>query len=281
MSQSFPFPVLSPDCMDYAAGAKYSADLSYKRDTGVALFHKVTSPTLVAELVSQGRAKFACYVSLPQSMLRKLLVHKEGDSTEAKQVIAPCDFHSAETLERSFFRPIVIATDCFNEATSPHYGLDGDCWSEGGVKIPRYGIIAFDYWKRIKNSSSSLLKIMPSDNLSGGRMKVEVSTDKGFEFLAYVSKEMSSTMRSGSSDKNHVRSILTHALSRGFEILASEYDKEESWSKYHNLSFLADQFHAKGIPHWSEENFKPENAATIMHPHCLDNTGKGGDNHDE
>lgn len=140
MSQSFPFPVLSPDCMDYVANAKYSAGLSYMRDAGIVLFHKVTDNTLVSELISRQTAKFACYVSHPQSMLRKLFVHA-GGGLEEKQIIAPSDFHSAETLEGSWFRPIVIATDYFSDATSAHYGLDGDCWNEGDIEIDRKSVV--------------------------------------------------------------------------------------------------------------------------------------------
>lgn len=280
MSQSFPFPVLSPDCMDYVAGAEYSATLSYRKDAGIVLFHKVTDNTLVSELVSQQMAKFACYVSRPQSMFRKLFVHDDGKGLEERQTIAPPDPHFAEALEGSLFRPVVIATEPFNKTTSPHYGLDRDCWDSGDVVIPRGGIIAFDHWKRLKNSSSSIFQIKPLDSLSGGKMTVEVSAENGFEFLTYVSREMYGAIRSASSDKDHVNSILTHALSRGFEMLAQNEEYKENRGNHLNLSLLEMVFRAKGIPHWSEDNFKPEKAATSLHPHRMANSKKEEDDHE-
>lgn len=281
LCKGFPFPVLSPDNMDYIDDVEYSASISYKEDVGIYICHEVKEGNFVSGLISQNSAKFACLVSQPASLFRKIFIY-DGDDGKviANQKIISSDFYSPEILAGSLFRPMVVATKDINENIHGSHCLDSACWGEGEIIIPRGGIVAFDNWKYLENNAaSSMFVFKPSEALSIGQIDVIPNTDNGgFKFVVNLRQEMLSAMQSSSNKdgvKEHMMSICTHALSRGFEILAKDY--YQNWEDHLHLKILATEFEVKGIPHWSTEGFKPEMAATAMYPHSIPNNLNGGD----
>lgn len=66
--------------------------------------------------------------------------------------------------------------------------------------------------------------------------------------------------------------VMTHIVSAAFALLQRRYRDEEGdegWSSFSNLLALSHVLEQHGLPHWSDENFQPERAATCLYPHRI------------
>ena len=61
----------------------------------------------------------------------------------------------------------------------------------------------------------------------------------------------------------HIVSTVLAQLQKGY----GDDDDEEGWKSYANLVSLADELKRRGLPHWAEDAFEPELAATTLYPH--------------
>ena len=66
--------------------------------------------------------------------------------------------------------------------------------------------------------------------------------------------------------------IVTACLARLQKDYASD-DGESGWQSFRNLRAFADYLEHKGIEHWSDDDFRPERAATALYPHVLPDEG--------
>ena len=65
---------------------------------------------------------------------------------------------------------------------------------------------------------------------------------------------------------------MVHIVSAAMACLSrQEYgdDGEEGWQSFPNLVGLADVIATRGLPHWTDKDFRPEIVATSLYPHNL------------
>ena len=271
--KSFPFPVLSSSNMDYAEG-EYEAVVARADDCGVVVAsHQLHGENMIAGLLRQRKAAFACVVSLPSTMYRRVFVSDVAGTEHRQKIDYSESGHGLRefAMEPPMFRPIVLATEAIEKTIGDGDGLDS-FWSGAAVSIPAGGIIAYGNWQRFKGAMGGLLVIHLDPELLKGEMRINPDTSGGFKFQVFVDRHLFKNLESPAEGHSaHRRSVLTHALSDGFHILQNEF-AEDSWREHINLRLVAETLKQNDILHWSEEGFSPASAATRLYPHIFNET---------
>ncbi len=263
--KTFPFPVVSPVSLDYQSKVQYKCEISSMDSNNIVVTHEITDGNIIAELIKSGDAKFGCMVSLPATIYRRLFTN-DSKSLNVTQQINYNESGAHNDIQHPMFRPVIIMTKEFNIIKSDEkHGFD-DIWLGQKIKFPQGGIIGFEDWMKFGDAASSILRFVKAhdENIQEGMIKVDPDETGGFRFKVSVHESLFTFMSSNPYD-NHSRSIWTHALSRGFEILATDYRK--NWEKYPNLKLLEQYLKNMGQPCWDDDEFYPEKVATYLYPH--------------
>lgn len=269
--KSFPFPVLSPGSVDYDDGIEYSADTARMRDGNVVqVSHKLVGDSLVSRLVREGAATFACVVSLPSTMYRRIFV-ADSQTPECSQTVDYSESgygDDTDAVESPMFRPIILVTRDISQAAGQGAGL-GALWADSAIEIPEGAIIAFDEWSRFGGEHGGLFLVDKVATMNNGQMQVFPDNAAGFRFRISVGGDLYDRLKFPAQGQEwHRRSVFTHALSVGFRILKEQYG--EDWNGYQNLCIVAQTLEQEGIPHWGSDEFSPDLAATTLYPHIFD-----------
>ncbi len=276
--QTFPFPVISPVSLDYQSKVQYKCEINRMDNNNIIVTHEITDDNIIADLLKSGDAKFGCMVSLPATMYRQLFT----DDNKSLNVVQKINYNKAgahDDIQYPMFRPVIIVTKDINVINPDKTQGFDDIWLGQEIKFPQGGIIGFDEWMKFGDAASSLLRFVKVDdeNIQNGMIKVEPDDTGGFRFKVSVHESLFTFMTNSynKNEKSHVRSICTHALSRGFEILASSY--KDNWEQYPNLKLLEQQLKNEEQLCWYEDGFCPETVATYLYPHLPSDDRSGSD----
>ncbi len=271
--KSFPFPVLSPSNMDYSDNCSYSAESSrIQKDCNLLIQHHIEGKNLVGTLINEKRAAFACIVSLPATMYRRVFV-SDTTELECRQVIPYAESGYGQndvSIDPPMFRPIIIAKEEINIKSTLEHQLNFH-WKNTDITIPKGAIIAYDFWQRFGGDIGGLLIIQIDERLPEGALYVEEEVDGGFRFRVRVDQKLYDNLKSLTPGQKCYRqrtSVLTHALSAGFSILKEKY-RDNEWKEHSNLRLLYDKLKQENLSTWMEDDFSPEKTATLLHPHIF------------
>ncbi len=264
----FPFPVISPVSLDYQSNVQYKCEISCMGKNNIIVTHEIADGNIIANLLKNGDAKFGCMVSLPATMYRQLFT----DNNKSLNVIQKIDYNKSganDDTQHPMFRPVIITTEELYIKSDEKHGFN-DIWFGQEIKFPPGAIIGFGDWMKFGNPVNSIFLLKEDESMQQGMMEVEADANGGFIFNIKVHKSIltfisESDSRSDTNEKKHSISILTHALSRGLEILAKDY--KDNWEHYPNLKLFAQYLKDNGQPHWDKEGFCPEKVATSLYPH--------------
>ena len=270
--KSFPFPVLSPDSVDYDDGMEYSAKIVRTPGTNtVRVRHTLVGESLVSHLLREGTATFACIVSVPTTMYRRIFAADSRAQDCQQEVDYSESGHGDDTdaVESPMFRPVILAKEAITKKAEEGAGL-GELWAGSTIEIPDGAIIAFDDWARFGGEGGGLLIIERSADLANGQIEVEADASAGFRFRVKAGGKLYDSLQSPEGHAQHRVSVLTHALSVAFQILKDDFKNKTAWQDFINLRLVADKLEREGAGHWSYGGFSPERAATILYPHIFD-----------
>ena len=265
MVRAFPFPVLEDGNLSFPEG-EYAPEITIdENDCAAEIHHKIMAAPLIEHLINNKKAACCCTVSIPKTGYRELF---QGDSFSQNITWGRDWVGEPPTL-----RPLIVCTGKIVHKLQEEDGVH-DMWVGETIYFQKGAKIAVGSDFRPTSSIQSLLKIENDDSLKPGQMQINPTTDNGFYFIVKVASDLYKFLRSpGGSDHNkHSRSILIHAVSSCFSILANEYsnaNSEEGWQSYSNLRALAGDMENKQIVVWYEDDFKPEKAATALYPHLI------------
>ncbi len=271
--KSLPFPVISPDSMDYT-DAKYEVKINRIRDENKSeVRHRLSDDNMVAHLLKEGKAAFACVVCLPSTMYRKIFVAPAVNVLEYPQTV---DYSASGygskvfSLESPMYHPVIVTKEKVKRTADPGDGLNS-LWAHGGILIPHGGIIAYGNWARFDGDMGGLLNINLDKDIPDGSFRVEPDTSGGYRFQIYVGgADLFRRLRNPSAeDSEHRRSVLTHVLGGGFRLLKELFGGTDDWKEYTNLRLLSNKLESEGLAHWGDDDFPPEYAATVLYPHVL------------
>lgn len=263
--RAFPFPVLEDGNLSFPQG-EYLPEITNNDDGYSArIYHKVKNVPLIEHLVNEGRAACCCTVSVPITGYRELLV---GDG-----------FNQDVQWDRNWvgeppvLRPSIVCKEQISHKLRDEDGVH-HMWVGQEISFDKGAKLAIGPDFRPVSSIQSLLSIDKDESMESGQLHINPRTEDGFYFSVKVASDLYKFLQSpGGGDRSkHRHSILIHAISACFAVLAKDYCKEDGddgWQSHSNLRALAGEMESKGLIGWYDEDFRPEKAATSLYPHQI------------
>lgn len=262
-ARALPFPVLSDASICYVDRVSYRASVSRKAEGDILVEHRLSGGGLVASLVNDGRAKFACIVSVPMTMFRKVY-RLDGDGEVVAMQRIPCD--EGELSGTPKLRPIVVCAEKIPPVTVVEsHGLD-PFYAGEHVQFPDGAIIADGGWQDFKGHGD-ILRIRKGDGLEPGTFQVTISEQDGFYFLVHAAPDLFRFLQNPNGQNEYCMSVMTHAFSSGLSQLRDNAQLRANWENYQSLQILHRDLEARGLKTWEDPEFSPELAATTIHPY--------------
>ena len=261
-----PWPVLEAGNLAFPEGS-YSISVDYRnvKDLGksLSLTHAIEGAPLVSRWVGEGRLRFACAVAAPISAYRALQAASEPTQT--------LRWDPEDIGAHPVFTPMVAAcAEIEHRVDAQRDGVD-PLWNGCKLRLPKGAKVAIGPTFALTSGLLGLLDLSLEEELQAGQFRIDESQEDGFKFKVRLAEDLHGYLRGGRHEEARAN-IMTHIVSAALGRLASKYakdDGEEGWGSYANLVALTALLEAHQIPHWSDENFDPAQAATTLHPHRL------------
>ena len=274
-----PYPVMARTSLDYVPQHQYETAQTRhgsQKDSFFTIKHKVSGGNLVARLVSEGRAAFACTLTSAHSIYREVFVEKNSREIEHTQKLA---WDEEKVRFPLLFQPAVVTLEEVSD-----YPLSGfndgvhDIWSSSKVSFPKGAFLAVAPFWQSQSTLQSILRIRKAEpkELPRGCYEVEEVPEEGFYFEIKAHPDLFESLHNCGNAFNHRNSIYAAALAEGLRILSEEYGKEEQWAEHHNLRALRKMLKDEKVKTWDEEDFSPNRTVAAFHPHEI-NTGVEAD----
>ena len=259
--RSFPWPVLEAGNGGFSKGV-YTVDVEHReRGRSFELSHQIQGAALIERWIQEQKVSFACAVAAPVSAYRQLY----RSSEPAHLVRWDPDDLGAHPL----FTPMILsATELRFTIEAGRDGVNA-LWDGRTIDLPKGARLAIGPTFALQSGLLGLLDFRQDDELESGRFRMEASQEGGFRFNVYLAPDLHRFLRSHRQEAVGWN-IMTHIVSTALAQLHKAYqddDGEEGWKSYANLVALADELDRRGLPHWEEESFEPELAATALYPH--------------
>lgn len=262
-SRAFQWPVLESGNGSFENGV-YSVICDNKeRGKSFSLEHEVERVPLIEKWISEDRLIFVCAVASPRSMYRVL--HKAHSS---KQSI---EWKLEDLGDFPMFTPMMVARhEIKHVADSKADGLSR-IWDGKELTLPRGARVAVGPTFRFQSGINELLDFNLCPDLEDGRFRIEPSSEDGFKFKVYLATDLYNYLRYRRKEPAGVN-VMVHIVSAALACLRHDYrldNGEEGWQSFPNLVGLANMLEEKKLPHWTDDDFKPEVVATGLYPHKL------------
>ncbi|MDE2661603.1 MAG: hypothetical protein OXI39_01180 [Gemmatimonadota bacterium] len=221
------------------------------------LEHRVERASLIKRLIRQKKAEYACIVSSPKSFYRRTLLQRSPSQRVR--------WSDRDLGEPPLFTPVILCTDAVAVDLDSARDEVHPAWHGIRVEIPRGARLAVGHVFDLRSSVTQLITIQPDETLSGSTFLVDTGSDP-FRFVVKCGPELIRYFRS--APRSETRSnIMTHVVTACLAVLQRQFRDPEEWDR--NLSRLADHLAGKYPYGWDEEDFHPEEAATVLYPHVL------------
>ena len=262
--RSLPYPMLEDGNLSYPQG-EYTVDVTPQTDgASVIIHHQVQGASFLTQLLHQGQAKYGCLVAIPLTGYRKL--HLSDDAHQHVQ------WDLAVVGEPPLLRPLIVATTEITHSFAPGDGV-AEVWQGRATRFPKGARLALRGYLRASSSLAELLEIHQDQELAAGSFEVEPCAEDGFYFKVSVAPDVFLFLQHADGYEQHRGSILTHIVSRCFEILQQSYSEGEDgeegavWEQFSNLKALAQELNKSKLLLWDQEGFAADKVATQLYPH--------------
>jgi len=273
-------PVLSPNGLDYIAGHSYEVKQiphnESQKDTVVVL-HRIHGSNLVAKLVNQGKANFACTIVVPSCIYRKVefAIKMPVENEGFIQVEQEIKIKTQEYCPPLMFQPSVITLKEIKglKATESH-GLH-EIWRKKKIRFPIAATIATHSFFDAETIMQSILKFkkVSDGSLKKGSFEVDLAFEQGFYFNVRVEESLYKGLLNPQSFK-HRNSIYAMAFSQGLSKLQNDKECSSQDLKvvkdHHNLNILYKVLENRNLKTWLNDDFNPNQVVAEFHPHELD-----------
>ena len=228
--------------------------------------HSVRQAPFIERLMEEKRAVCSCTVSIPITGYRRLF----GTAGLEQKI----KLDEAQLGAPPILRPLIVCREEVRHTLSREDGVH-HMWVNQEIHLEKGAKLAIGPAYRMMSSLQSLLSIEKDDALQPGQIHVSLCSEDGFYFKVRMAVDLYAFVQKpeGEARYFHRSSILTHACSSCFALLANEYgdngDGEEGWRSFANLRALAAEMESKELNIWNTDDFSPEEAATAMWPHRI------------
>ena len=266
------FPVLEAGNLSFPEGRYALAFEPGKDRSSFVLRHRVEGAPLISRLIAEGAANYLCAVSSPISSYRRTYL-----SSDPSQRIS---WDTDDLGEPPLFTPMIVSVSCFDLTLDQIRDGVHDIWHDRSVSVVKGDRIALGRVVQLKSSILHLLSFHADRNLTGGTFFVDAEAEQGFRFRVNLDPRLHSFLKYAA--KNRIReNIMTHIVAACLALLQREFrdddDVDGGWRSHRNLRALADFLDSKNLPHWSDDDFRPERVATSLYPHALPPDQNGED----
>ena len=263
--RSLPYPVLEDGNLSYPEG-EYTVDADPQDDgTSVRIHHEIQGAPFLDRLLIQGQARYGCLISVPLTGYRKL--HLSSDAYQRVQ------WDMAVVGEPPMLRPLIVSTTELSHTFGADDGVV-EAWRGREIKLPKGARLALRGYLRSFSSLHELLEINQDQTLPNGSLEVKACEEDGFYFKVSVAPDLSLFLQNSGGRQDHRRSVLTHIVSRCFEILKQDYSDQSDdgeatggWDQFRNLKALHHELIRRDLSTWEEDGFSPDKVATQRYPH--------------
>ena len=256
------FPTLESGNTSFPAGRYTVGFEGGTDDCSFKVQHRIEGAPLINHAIDEGLAEFVCTVASPISSYR--VSHR---STSNTQVIR---WDSSDLGEPPMFTPMVVVAEAFTRTMDRQRDGVHELWHGREVAFERGMRLALSDVVLMRSSVLSMLLFERDPSLSDGEFRVEGEDREGFRFRARLAPDLHGFLKYDSEDARRGH-ILTHVASACFGVLKADWgsdDEEEGgWRSYRGLQAITDLLEEHGLPHWSDDDFSPELAATRLYPH--------------
>ena len=268
--RSHDHPILESGSLSFPEG-RYVLEFVPGHDcSSYVITHRIEGAALIQRLVEAGKAGFVCVVSSPKSSYRRTHV-----SAFPRQDVS---WNGDDLGEGPLFTPMVVCSDEHEIILDSKRDGVHAIWDGQRVGFHKGSRLALGRVVHLVESSiTHLLSLDEAKDLPDGRFAVDVETEP-FRFRVKVAANLHRFLRHR-VDENYVN-IMTHIVTACLARLQREYPNEDGdsgWTSHRNLKAFADELEKKGVKHWTDDDFRPEEAATALYPHVLPKSSQGGD----
>ena len=173
--------------------------------------------------------------------------------------------------EHPMFTPMLVTREEISHIVDAETDGLNHIWHGKELLLPKGARVAVGPTFKLQSGISGMLDFNLDENLAPGQFWVEASSEDGFKFKVHLATDLYEHLRYHRQELIG-SNIMAHIVSATFGILNRDYatdDEEEGWKSYHNLLGLAELLEEKGLGHWADDAFRPEQAATCLYPHML------------
>lgn len=270
-SRGFPWPVLERGNSDFAEGV-YAIELEHAEvGKSFELTHEISGAALITRWIAERKVLFACAVAAPASAYRKLHVSEIPAQSVGWD---PDDFG-----EPPKFTPLIVAARDISHTIDAQADGVHSLWDGRRVELPKGARLALFPPFALQSGMMGLLKFHMDEKMDSGRFRVQANNDEGFKIDVHMAKDLFAYLQRGAQRQDATgANVMTHIVSAALNLLKREYSKDDEdeggWSFHPNLRALAEHLENNGLPHWSDDGFRAEEAATSLYPHKLREMGE-------
>ena len=268
-SRAFHWPVLEAGNNSYQHGVYSVVYEEKERGKSFTLMHDVKGAKLIEEWIEAGKLNFICSVASPRSMYRGIHI-----STAADQTV---QWKREDLGEPPMFTPMIVAredichtVDCESDGLNP-------IWEGREIRLETGSRVALGPTFRLQSGLDGILEFNLDEELEPGQVRVYPSSENGFTFKVHLAPDLYNHLKHRRNEMPGTN-IMVHVISTALGILQKDYAEAEDeegtgWQSYRNLVGLAELLQQHGVELWSDEDFKPELAATKLYPHPIPSDG--------
>ena len=264
-SRGFPWPVLEAGNGSYPDGIYRARVTQRERGRSFDLCHEVNGATLIEAWKGSGKVVFACAVASPESAYRQLATSDEPAH--------PVTWNPDDLGSHPLFTPMIVCAENITHRVNAERDSVNPMWDGVELRLVKGSRLALCHAFALQAGLIGLLDFRLDTDLDAGQFRIDDSTAAGFRFKVNMARDLHSYLHSAYNQKEPSGSnVMTHIVSSALSCLQRHYsddEGEESWKSHRNLEGLANYLADRELPHWSDENFRPEKVATVLHPHKL------------
>ena len=219
---------------------------------------------MISRLLEKGEACYVCAVSSPISSYRHMHV-----SSDRQQLIA---WDQNDLGEAPLFTPMIISVKSLDiQLDQKGHGVH-QIWDKQSVVIAKGSRLAVGHVVQLRSSILQLLSLHADEQLGEGQFFVDAETEQGFQFRVSLHPGLHQFLQFEDVDGIR-RHLMTHIVTACLALLQRDFhadnDEEGGWKSHRNLVALSEFLKSKKLSHWSDDDFRPEQVATILYPHVL------------
>ena len=264
-SRAFHWPVLEAGNSSYLNGVYSVAFEEKERGRSFTILHQVQGAQLLEQWMKVGKLNFICSVASPRSMYRGIHV-----SNAPQQTI---EWEQNDLGEPPMFTPMLVVREEIQHTVNCETDGLNSIWEGREILLSPGARVAVGQTFKLQSGLNGILDFNKDEDLKPGQVLVVPSLENGFTFKVHLAPNLFNHLMYRRNEMPGAN-IMVHIISTALGILQKDYSEAEDeegagWQSYRNLVGLADLLQSHGARLWSDEDFRPELAATTLYPHPL------------